>query len=875
MEQDSGRFVIDDLQRGRLTVLDLNTVGRGIQQVAGRSLQFRHSVPAAFSFGEIDDAVAVRCVGADDFTIHLADFELDTRNTLAAVFVALDDLQATHRRVVKIKRLRVVGIDHDGLRAAVLIDGVTGDRFHLRRYYGAGDAGNGDFTCLIRPVQAGGGQRTARSIYIRAVRIGDFELNALQRLLCHGILLYDDEIALGLIAELHRDNFIGLDLDCLRRIIQQIAVLCASLLNNECCAGSNVRNGKSTCAVRHELAVGVADEIAVGIRDKELRVRDGSVRHSVHLFHQNAALGLVAELQRHHGIALDLDALRGIVEDVAILGTHFFCDDRHAGCQAVNTDSTCAVGHVAAIRRTDHTSVRVGHKELHIGNGNAGHGVLFDDEEGTHLIIAEGHGDHVLILAGEINGFRGVGDHIPIRRGDLLADISACLEAGCNDGAIAGCFVLANHSATRTGGAAKVTDSKPCTFQRLTALTVHLADDDGGKGRIFKGQHLALATGDEAFLRGRLLDGVPGRRLQFRHLVPAILDLRENDFSACIGKIGAEVVELAGVGVVAAIPDLELSALDGIAGDTVHLADLQRRLESVEEGDGRGFAGFQRHFLRDGAENDMVGNIDLRYFECANRNRVEENPPMVIGRGAGRKAAVNLLDTVGHALDRLPGGDVFLQNFQTGLLVILKAHLRGFAGSERYGLLRIAHDVRLWYGFLAHDIDTGRNGRERCGTVRASRDGGGITSGNGLNGQHRAEDRRTGLCIGLDDLHVGLFIVDCRDGVFAVTLSYIYVHALRCGINTVSGRGRRFNKSPKAGGGVLNMNLTISVRHVAADDLPVEIDAETCAGKTGCGSTGSFLQHDFARASRRCRFFSAASGLILSDQFAETIIIEE
>ena len=71
------------------------------------------------------------------------------------------------------------------------------------------------------------------------------------------------------------------------------------------------------------------------------------------------------------------------------------------------------------------------------------------------------------------------------------------------------------------------------------------------------------------------------------------------------------------------------------------------------------------------------------------------------------------------------------------------------------------------------------------------------------------------------------------------------------------------------------MNLTISVRHVAADDLAVEIDAETCTGETGCGSTSSFFQHDLANACRRCRFFSAASGLILSDQFAGTIIIEE
>ena len=100
VEQDSGRLVIGDLQRGRLTVLDLNTVGRGIQQVAGRSLQFRHGVPAAFSFGEIDDTIAVRCEGADDLTVHLADLEFDPGDTLSTVFVALDDLQPARRRVV-------------------------------------------------------------------------------------------------------------------------------------------------------------------------------------------------------------------------------------------------------------------------------------------------------------------------------------------------------------------------------------------------------------------------------------------------------------------------------------------------------------------------------------------------------------------------------------------------------------------------------------------------------------------------------------------------------------------------------------------------------------------------------------------------------
>ena len=71
------------------------------------------------------------------------------------------------------------------------------------------------------------------------------------------------------------------------------------------------------------------------------------------------------------------------------------------------------------------------------------------------------------------------------------------------------------------------------------------------------------------------------------------------------------------------------------------------------------------------------------------------------------------------------------------------------------------------------------------------------------------------------------------------------------------------------------MNLTISARHVAADDLPVKIDAETCTGETGCGSTGSFFQHDLANASRRRGFFSTSSGFVLSDKLAGTIIVEE
>ena len=69
------------------------------------------------------------------------------------------------------------------------------------------------------------------------------------------------------------------------------------------------------------------------------------------------------------------------------------------------------------------------------------------------------------------------------------------------------------------------------------------------------------------------------------------------------------------------------------------------------------------------------------------------------------------------------------------------------------------------------------------------------------------------------------------------------------------------------------MNLTISARHVAADDLPVKIDAETCASKTGCGSTGSFLQHDLACAARR--LLGLVRRRLARHELARSIVVKE
>ena len=269
----------------------------------------------------------------------------------------------------------------------------------------------------------------------------------------------------------------------------------------------------------------------------------------------------------------------------------------------------------------------------------------------------------------------------------------------------------------------------------------------------------------------------------------------------------------------------------------------------------------------------MGRHIFLRDAIAAHGDEIEEDAPCAVCGGAGGVAAVDLLDTESDALDRFPVGNVLLDNFKTGLFVVHKGDLGDFSGAQRHGLLRIAHDVRLRYGFLAHDIDACGNGRERCGTVHPGRDGGGIIAGDGLNGKDRASDGLTAHGVALRDLHIGLFVVDRRNGVFAVTFGHIYINAFGRGIDTVTIRCSGFYEAPKAGGGILNIDLALRIGDVAADNLAVEIDAETCTGEAGCGPTSSLFQHDLARAARR--LLGLVRRWLARYELARSIVVKE
>ena len=246
----------------------------------------------------------------------------------------------------------------------------------------------------------------------------------------------------------------------------------------------------------------------------------------------------------------------------------------------------------------------------------------------------------------------------------------------------------------------------------------------------------------------------------------------------------------------------------------------------------------------------MGRHIFLRDAIAAHGDGIEEDAPRAVRRGAGGETAVDLLNEIGHALDRLSGGNVFLQNFESRLFIVNEDDFGGLAGAQRYGLLGVRQHIRLRHGFLTHDIDTGRNGRERCGAIRPSRNGGGITPCDRFYREHRTRDRLTAHGVALDDLHIGLFVVDRRDGVFAVTFGNIYINAFGRRINTEAVRCGGLDKAPKAGRGILNIDLALRIGDVAADDLAVEIDAETCTGEASCGTASSLFQHDLARATR-------------------------
>ena len=404
--------------------------------------------------------------------------------------------------------------------------------------------------------------------------------------------------------------------------------------------------------------------------------------------------------------ALDECVLGAVIQQVARFCSDFTGNDRHAGFQTIHQNFARGIGGEAAVVIAEIIAAAVGQQELYAGERFVLAVVAqLCNEQAAQWGIAEAECHHILILAGDPHRLGFAVDDVIFIALDFLADVSAAFEVCHSERPVGAGQIGPDDCAASTAGiAAKITKFKAAALQALSGFGVILinhqcAERDivhryslGGIGFQIELGHVA-ALNTEALGTGLL-----------HQLVPASVHIGERDFSALVRCEHAEVVDLAGGGIVRAVIDMELGVGKIISGDAVALQDRQGGLDRVEKGHRAGAACFQMDLLGDLRENDMGRHIFLRDAIAAHGDGSEEDAPRAVRGGAGGVTAVDLLDTESDALDRLSGGDVFLQNFQTGLLVILKAHLRGFAGSERYGLLRIAHNIRLRHGFLPDDI---------------------------------------------------------------------------------------------------------------------------------------------------------------------------
>lgn len=234
---------------------------------------------------------------------------------------------------------------------------------------------------------------------------------------------------------------------------------------------------------------------------------------------------------------------------------------------------------------------------------------LADQEVPVRHVFKADSDDALLPVVCQVDGLGGLDDAVPLRRIHLLHDVRSWLQARPDGHAVGAGHLLSDHGAAGTGGTSQVAELEGGPAQGLASDAVRLVYHDGVEGDVLKCQRLVSAALNIDLLGGRLLDGEAGGGFQLRHPVPAVPQALQHDLAAGVSEVDPQVVELAGVGVIAAVPELEFGPLDGAAGDAVYLLDGKGGLFVVLEIDG---------VVPVGIEGDQLG---LRIHEIRGGNR--------------------------------------------------------------------------------------------------------------------------------------------------------------------------------------------------------------------------------------------------------------
>ena len=354
-------------------------------------------------------------------------------------FVDLDDLHAADGVVIHGNGLGVRRVHHHCLRLGSRVDGIAGDGFCLLHHDCPGDAGNADLTVGIRGVEALAGKMAVGVIHIAAVRVGDLEFHAAQRLAAHTIFLLNDKRSLLFVIKAQGLDFALFDENALGGAIQDVALDSLHFTGGHGRTGFQISNGDLTCFVRYILAVAPTYHSAGTVRYQEPDTFQRFVVCTLDkLLDDQGRAGGVIERKCLGVVGIhdhSLGLRRGI-DGVAGDGSHLGHDQRTY--DAIDGDFAVLIGIVETIAADPAILVR--HiftrrscdLKSHAFQRLAVQRVLLQDDQRTGFGVFHDHGLGVAVLSNDYIGRSRIHD-IAIRSLDLVDNVSAGGQIGDAD----------------------------------------------------------------------------------------------------------------------------------------------------------------------------------------------------------------------------------------------------------------------------------------------------------------------------------------------------------------------------------------------------------------------------------------------------------
>ena len=479
----------------------------------------------------------------------------------------------------------------------------------------------------------------------------DFKLNAAQRLSGDTIHLRDLQTAVGDIVECESLCVIGTDNHSLSAGLRIDSVTVNGILFGHDESAINMGEDNLSVGIGLINTIGrwlAASGVHIGsvsVSNFERNTFQGLTSNRIFFIDDKITLRLISELQSDRLACSDACSLRRIVQNVGIIpGTGLLHDQGRAGINSLDQNSAGAVSDELAIGISDYSAVRCGHEKLNIGQRLTVHAVDLFDKQCALGRVAKVQLHHILILSADVSSLRRRVNDMFAVAGQLFHDIGAFIQTSDREAAVGGGSVGADDRSTGTGGADQILYLKYGAADRFTGDRIKFVDNQRTERRILKGYRLAFAGLDKHFLRGRVFDPVTLHGLQFRDLIPAVLQIRDFELTIGVGVEIAQIIQFSALGIIAGIHDLELCSLQRFASYAADLADSQTGLLMVFKVHGMVAVGIQGNQLAGGIQKIRGRNGFLRNLIDAGKKILQFSPPICSGADLIHTMAVSSTD---------------------------------------------------------------------------------------------------------------------------------------------------------------------------------------------------------------------------------------